>query len=79
MIALIVVLTAALILAVAALAILVLAAAGPHREPDRWLPVQAAGPLALLARRILGLHVRKPPAHVPGQRRSEPAGTGERR
>ncbi len=78
MIALIV-LIVALVLAVAALAVLVLAGAGARREPDRWLPVQAPGPLARLARRILGLHVRKPSAHVPEQRRSEPAGAGERR
>ncbi len=77
MIALIV-LIVALVLAVAALAVLVLAGAGAHREPDRWLPVQAPGPLARLARRILGLHVRKP-TQVPEQRRSEPAGAGERR
>jgi len=74
-----IVLIVALVLAVAALALLVLARIGARREPDRWLPVQAPGPLARLARRILGLHVRKPPAHVPGQRRGEPAGTGERR
>ncbi len=79
MIPLIVVLIAALILAVAFLAILALAAVGPHREPDRWLPVQAAGLLARLARRILGLHVRKPSPHVPEQRPRETAGAGERR
>ncbi len=57
---------AALILAVIALAIVVVATVGVHREYQAdWLPVLPPGPLTGLARRILGLHVRRPSADVP--------------
>ncbi len=69
---------AALILAVAATVAVLVAATGARREPDRWLPAKAPGPRARLARRILGLHVRRPPTDVPESRR-QPAGATERR
>jgi hypothetical protein len=72
---------AALVLAVAAVAVVALASAGSRRESRRYLPVQASGLLARVARRILGLHVRRPSAHardVPELRR-QPSGAAERR
>lgn len=63
----------ALVLAAAVVALAVLPAVGGRREPDGWLSVQAPGPLARLARRSLGLHVRRPPADVPQIRREPTA------
>ncbi len=56
---------AAMILAGVALAIVALATAGARREPEGWLSVQAPGPLTGLARRMLGLHVRRASTDVP--------------
>ncbi len=69
---------AALILAVAAAVVVLVAATGARREPDRRLPVRATCPRARLARRILGLHVRRPSADVPELRRQS-VGVAERR
>jgi hypothetical protein len=76
-----VIVVVAVVLAVAAVAVMVLATAGARSEPARWLPTQATGLLGRVARRILGLHVRRPSAHardVPELRRP-PSGAGEGR
>lgn len=65
--------TSALVLVGAVVALAVLPAVGGRREPDGWLSVQAPGPLARLARRSLGLHVRRATADVPQSRRAHRA------
>jgi len=69
----------ALILAALTLAILVLAGVGARREnPGGWVPIHAPNTLAGLARRVLGLYVRRPSRDVPEPQR-KPARTGEPR
>lgn len=65
-----VILAVVLIIAAAAVAIVVLASVGARREPRGSLPAQAPAPLAGLARRILGLHVRRPCADIPAPGRT---------
>jgi len=60
---------AALVLALAAVAFVLLATIGASREPGCVLPVRAHGRLTRLARRILGLYIRRPSADVPELRR----------
>lgn len=63
-------LAAALVLAVIALAVFVMVLFGARREhPASRPPVKPPGPLAGLARRVLGLHVRQAPTD------DEPAGS----
>ncbi len=66
---------AALIVAVLALAVVALATVGSRCE-DRAgsLPTRPRGLLALIARRILRLHIRRPSPDVPEPQRGEPAG-----
>jgi hypothetical protein len=59
--------------AVAGLTVLVLVVAAVRRENHATrLSVEAPGPLTALARRILGLHVRRTPIDVPDLRPGKP-------
>jgi hypothetical protein len=52
----------------AGLAILVLVVAAVRREDADRLPVEARGPVTALARRVLGLHVRRTHDDIPDLR-----------
>jgi hypothetical protein len=54
---------------------------GAVRQEDRALrlPVEAAGPIAALVRRILGLHVRRTPSEIPNCATTSRSGSTERR
>ena len=56
---------AATLTTAAGLAILVLAVTAVRREDADRLPVEARGPVTALARRVLGLHVRRTPDDIP--------------
>jgi hypothetical protein len=64
---------AVMLAAVAGLIVLVLVVAAVQRENHATrLPVEAPGPLTALARRVLGLHVRRTPIDVPDLRPGKP-------
>lgn len=72
--------TAALILGAIALALVVLPTLGARREyQSGWLPTRPPGPLACLARRVFGLHVRRPSPDITGIQRGQRARTPNRR
>ena len=61
---------------VAGLAVLVLAAfvavvIGIHSEPRRQIATRARGPLTVLVRRLLGVHVARPTSKAPEDNREE--------
>ncbi len=61
---------------VAGLAVLVLVAfvavvIGIHSEPRRQMPTRAQGRLALVVRRLLGVHVARPTSAAPEDTREE--------
>ena len=73
---------ATFILAVAAmgLVLVVLAVAGTRQEPSahELMSRQAPSLIARLARRLLGVYVRRPdPTVIPGKRRGEPSHTAQ--